>query len=247
MIVESSFEEMMLPELDWIETPSALQIMNVISMTHKQSAVTVLYGPLGIGKTMTAKQYLRVNEGAVMLTGFGGSSPSSITKDIQTELNRHQMQFKSPVRLLVVDEIYRLKVKALSAVIGWGRSNSIALLLISSDDIHKHLYENCTSAYGKVLASADHKIRLANSSKKDVELIARNFGVYDEGATQFLFEVNEAGNLLGVTLYLRQAVPLWRETGEPIDICLLRVLRHYGRPWPGEKGCDHQGGTPLSP
>ena len=113
----------------FVKTAVASRIITALQFAAKTSGIAVIYGPAGIGKTMTITAYqsmrpgsifLRVKVGATSARGFLSMLCDELrvgrTQWIRPMIDRASEKLKDSGRMIMIDEAHRLGYDALEAI-----------------------------------------------------------------------------------------------------------------------------------
>ncbi|MDH3997594.1 MAG: AAA family ATPase, partial [Desulfuromonadales bacterium] len=219
---------------DWLETPSAKRIINVLSYSQLAGDIAVVYGGAGLGKTSTLKAYAEQHPNAWIVTmtaahcgvaaaleeiaetlglrGFPGRAAR-----LQRELVR---RFKGTAGLLIIDEAQHLNVNALEAIRSIHDATGIGLALCGNESVYARLTGGSRAAtFAQLFSRLGKRLRLTRPTKADVLMIVQGFGVTDSQQTQALLEISrKPGGLRGVVKTLRLASMF--AAGDERPLCL---------------------------
>ncbi len=102
--LESKARSLSIPEMGWVETPTARQIMDVISYAQYGHHINTIYGEPGIGKTMAIERYCQDHSSTAVLITASPSLPNTL--GIYLEIARALGMNGLPRRIAIVrDEL----------------------------------------------------------------------------------------------------------------------------------------------
>ncbi len=225
----------MLPEdPEWVETPTAKNIIQVLSYAHIAQKIAVVYGEAGAGKTRSCRHYAAINNNVWHITitsasgtlaacleriarGLGLHDYSGRASRLEAELAEYLSNRKG---LLILDEAQHMNLKALESVRALHDATGMGLVLVGNEKVYSQLTGGTRqSAFSQLFSRVGKRLRLVEVKKGDVEMLAAAWGVKDRAIISRLKKVaNEPGTLRGVAHVLQLAWLLASGSGDDLTI-----------------------------
>lgn len=206
---------------EWLDTPTAKKIVNVLTYAQLAGDIAVIYGGAGLGKTCTLKVYAKQNPNVWVVTmspAHGGvaSTLEEIAESLglrgipgraarlQRELIR---KLNGTSGLLIIDEAQHLNVNSLEVIRSLHDATGVGLALVGNESVYARLTGGSRSAtFAQLFSRLGKRLRLNKPTKEDVVALANSFSVGGTQEQKALYEISQKpGALRGVVKTLRLA------------------------------------------
>lgn len=226
----------------FIVTPSSVRVKAALEHAREYGEFVVIHGGPGVGKTITARQFVVGTPGACMVTvdpmtsglipaleavaeGLGITDAAGGAKRLGALIQRRIEQGSDVV--LLIDEAQHLSMAAVEALRAIHDRTGCGLVLMGNETSYTRLIGGPRTAhYAQIRSRIGLRVRLAKPTDEDIRYVAAAWGVVDERALKVLREVaSRPGALRSVSKLLL----LCARKGAEITRDTLRVTsREYG-------------------
>lgn len=205
---------------DWVETPSARQILSALSYAQLAGDIATVYGGAGVGKTLTARHY-RTSAPNVWITTMTpatavvgsalervaltlGLRPAGRASRVEGDIIERMRDTQG---LLVVDEAQHLGPRALDAMRALHDATGVGVTFMGNEIVYAQLTGNTRSiGFAQLFSRIGKRVRLTRPRAGDVDALIDAWGVHERDAANLLREIaKKPGALRGVTKTLRLA------------------------------------------
>jgi len=173
-------------------TSISQHVTNIITYCHLQGKIGVAYGDAGIGKTMAAREYMKNNPEAIMIT----ISPCFATITGVNELLADELKIKEKVtrriyaetvnklrgsnRVIIVDEAQHLTVRVINHLRSITDESGIGIAFIGNEEIYLKMRGAGQASYAQLFSRIGDKAHVltADMKLKDIRM------VFDEAALE---------------------------------------------------------------
>jgi len=215
-----------------IQTETLETINKTIKLIHNMRKIGVIYGPAGLGKTESAKHYVKKNPGAYLATarpvyksvaGVINLLYETICKEIKNLSPRHASatlidRLKGSDAIVVIDDAHELTNDALEEVRAIHDASQCAFVLIGTEEILNRLHDRRT---GKILAQMSSRIPVRRMfslepSRKDLRAVCEAYGVNDK---EVIDRLSSKGKRGGIRLAVHQVkIARFLSQGKRVDL-----------------------------
>lgn len=205
---------------DFIATPTAERILDVLGYAHIAQDVVVVYGGAGVGKTQAIDEYARrhANVWTVAATpaessvvaclenithALGIPAPQSAAKMHRAVTRR----MTGTYGLLVIDEAQNLDTKALDQVRSIHDATGCGLALVGNEATYSQLTGGNRAAYlDRLYSRVGQRLRLGKATHADTDAIVDAWGINAKACIDALRKIAATpGGLRSLTKTLRLA------------------------------------------
>ena len=139
------------------ETRVSKTVTNTIKYAHLRGKIALAYGDAGIGKTMTALNYIAGNPDAVMITLnpcyatiAGVNELLSEQLNVKARIERHYFaeivrKLKNSGRVIIVDEAQHLTTRAIEYIRGINDATGAGIVFIGNSSVYSRIFGRGTA------------------------------------------------------------------------------------------------------
>lgn len=205
----------------WIETPTALSVIDGLRYAQLASDVACIYGGAGLGKSSAVARYANTNSSVWLVTATPATASVGVIleeialalgmRDFALHPARLQREILRRVRgtqgLLIIDEAQHLTIQALEAVRSIHDAAGIGLALCGNAAVYGRLTGNTRAdSFAQLFSRIGKRVALSKSVAGDVIAIAHAFKVTGKREIASLQDIaKRPGALRGVVKTLRLA------------------------------------------
>jgi len=194
-----------------IQTDILQTINKTVKLIHAMRKIGVIYGPAGLGKTESAKQYVRTNPGAYLATarpvyksvaGVITLLYETIFREVKNLPPRHASatlieRLRGSDAIVIIDDAHELTNDALEEVRAIHDASQCAFVLIGTEEILNRLQDRRT---GKILAQMSSRIPVRRTfslepSRKDLRAVCEAYDVRNKEVIDRLAAKGRRGGL----------------------------------------------------
>jgi DNA transposition AAA+ family ATPase len=189
---------------EWVETPSALRVVDGLRYAQIAQDMVVIYGGAGTGKTKGIEHHVRTSRNVFHAT----MSPATATVNACLEAivealgireyakstsGMHRAicaRLKDTRGVLVIDEAQHLDVKALDQVRSIHDAVRIGVALVGNENVYSRMTGGNRAPYlDRLFSRIGKRIHLKRSSDGDVDAIVKAWGIKDLSCQQQIREI----------------------------------------------------------
>lgn len=229
---------------DFIETPTAIEITEVLDYAQLFGDIGVVYSGAGLGKTSAVRAYRKRNpervwvvtcspdcasvgvflEEVAMAVGISGAPlhPAKLRREIVRRLDDTK-------GLLIIDEAQHLTKLALEAARTIHDATGVGLAMLGNAQVYRRVYGSNTEKedFAQLFSRIGFRLKLDRPKAGDVHAIASAFGITDQDSLEYLETIaGNAGALRGVVKTVRLAFVAAAGKDGPIDRTDLSLAWH---------------------
>lgn len=171
-----------LHDLVFVQTRNARRIFEVCRLCHVEGDIGVVYGPAGLGKTVSAKQYSLQNEAVIYIEVDPSFSARSIIKEIHRKLGGDGKggiydlfqdiiaRLEGTQRLIIVDQAEILPRKGIELLRAINDKAGVGITLLGMETLRNNIKGN-RGEYAQLSSRIGISIRLKDFEDEDIREI----------------------------------------------------------------------------
>lgn len=220
----------------YVATPTSERIVATLTYAHIAQDLVIIYGGAGVGKTETIKYYAENhnnvwvieatptrNTGGAILRAIafvlGVRIPKAYTDYLENALID---KLKGTDGLLIIDEAQFLNDRALENARRLSELSGIGLVLAGNENVYGQLTGKRRAAdYAQLFSRIGKRVRLTNSKKEDVDVIAKEWGLGKAETKLAQHIASKPGALRGLDKTLKLATMF--AANEPLNETHIRA------------------------
>ena len=224
----------------FVETLASKQVREVISIAHTGSVIGLIYGPAGIGKTVSVQEYVKEKGGFLITADVSFTMKGMveelaekcgvIAKGTVREVTKRLIQFlKNTGRLIIVDEAQFLPIKAVEILRKIHDETGCGLVLVGMPRLYNQMMGRGSEIYAQLFSRVGIRRYITNVQLEDVERIARQV-IPTNGKAPIKWLYNKArqdGAYRSMIQNLWLAQRLAKKNKAPISVELLERTEKY--------------------
>ncbi|MEM6265920.1 MAG: AAA family ATPase [Pseudomonadota bacterium] len=231
-----------LPEKpDYFETPTSKLITQYLHWAQRGRLVLIVTGA-GLGKSESAKNFLRNNLGSYLATMTPSTSgimpmqgrvlrslgekrvvgPPATLSEMICERVRDRKH-----AVLIIDEAQHLSIKALEEIRSWHDETGVGIALMGNERVQQSIDGVSRAAdFAQIFSRVGTRMIRPRAVKGDAEALAEAWDITAPKLVEFVVEmVGKPGGLRGATFALEVAHMTAIAQGEPVN------LQHLKKAW----------------
>ena len=195
------------PEITFILTKEAVQIISLIKFLHISKEFGVVSGASGVGKTMTCRHYVKTNRNAKYVTCYEDITPRAFFKRVLKAYGRTPTggvgdmvdeiidTIDGSSVILIVDEAQKLRKRIIEQLRHIKDETGIALVLVGSDEITTQMSNHYKYKWDQVDSRMAAKRKVKPSiSRSDVAKMIETTGItLAKEIVDFLHDIARGG------------------------------------------------------
>lgn len=225
-------------EPKWVETPTGERIKAALEFARTTPSVSVVYGPAGLGKTVTAQRYAESIGRAHVLhvkAGEFNKTPTAIMQLIaekaghagrayrSDELARSIVESMPRSSLVILDEAQHLSMAALDGIRWLYDEGGIGLALVGNEVVYTRIARGGRAMFAQLESRVGMYLPLSQPEPGDLDAVLAAWGVSGREERAFAKQIADGPGALRVLAHvLRQAQLAARVMKRPVDAALMR-------------------------
>lgn len=166
-------------------TRNSKRIMEVCRICHVEAEIGVVYGPAGLGKTITARKYAADTAGAVYVEVDPSFSAQSLIKELHKRLGGDGKgslydlfqdiisRLSASQRLVIVDQAEILPRKGIELLRAINDKAGVGVVLLGMDTL-RNTIKGARAEFAQLYSRIGISIRLKEFEDNDVEMIVNS-------------------------------------------------------------------------
>lgn len=171
--------------IDFQPTRNAKRIHEVCRICHVEGEIGVVYGPAGLGKTISAKQYAADNAGVIYIEVDPSFSASSIIKELHRKLGGDGKgglydlfqdiihRLSDTKRLLIVDQAEILPKKGIELIRSINDKTGVGVVMLGMDALRNNI-KGLKGEFAQLYSRIGLAIRLKEFTDDDIKLVVNH-------------------------------------------------------------------------
>ncbi len=223
----------------YFETPTSTAITQYLQWAQRGRLVLVVTGA-GLGKTETAKHFLRDNHNSFMATmtpstsgimpmqqrvlrSLGEKQPVGSPATLSEMICDKVRDLRHPV--IIIDEAQHLSIKALDEIRGWQDDCGVGIALMGNERVQQSIYGIAKAAdFAQIFSRIGLKLVRPRAVEGDAEALAAAWGITDPKMIAFVCEMaSKPGALRGATFAIEVAHMLAVAQGGKVSLQHLKT------------------------
>lgn len=170
--------------MTFVETENAKRIFSIAGICAVEGDVGVVYGPAGLGKTISAQKYALDNPGCIYIEVDPSFSALSLVKEIHSRLGGdgkgglfdifkdvlHRLNGTS--RLIIVDQAEILPVKGIELLRSINDKTGCGILLLGMDQLRNNI-RGVRGQFAQLSSRIGVSIRLKELKDEEIQLLVQ--------------------------------------------------------------------------
>lgn len=233
------------PDPDWVETPTAKEIMEALWIAAERPTISVVYGGAGVGKTSTLRAFRKSRPNVWIITVDDFSrTPVSVLKKVADVIDyrpdslrpddlaadvirvmRRKSDDSAVNGLLVVDEAQHLAPRALEGLRALHDQAGVGLALAGNEKVFARIKGGAQSAhFAQIFSRVGRRLHLAQPKEEDVDAILEAWGVSGVKEREFAQRIAASpGGLRHMVQMIREAKSYAQPGGAEVNLRLLKA------------------------
>jgi len=196
-------------ECDWVATPTAQDIYDILEFAYCYGKQALIYGSPGMSKTVTCQEFQRNHSNVWVLT------PTSVTGSkrgilmllihaLHIEAGRALADLQTACidrlresgGMIIIDEAQQLPPNSLDLMRQVAEAAGVGLAFVGNEGVYTQMVGGSRAGkFGQIL-SRTRKRQITLPSSDDVIALAYAMGVRDDGIAQFLYDISQTPGAL---------------------------------------------------
>lgn len=225
----------------YFETPTSTAITQYLRWAQRGRLVLIVTGA-GLGKTQTAKHFLRDNRNSFMATMTASTSGIMPMQQRVLRALGEKQAIGSPAHLsemicdkvrdlrhavIIIDEAQHLSIKALEEIRSWHDETGVGIALMGNERVQQSIYGVSRAAdFAQIFSRIGLSLTRPRAVDGDAEALAAAWGITDNNIVAFVREMaSKPGALRGATFALEVAHLMAVTQGTAV------TLQHLKKAW----------------
>jgi DNA transposition AAA+ family ATPase len=196
-------------ECDWVATPTAQDIYDILEFAYCYGKQALVYGSPGMSKTVTCLEFQRNHSNVWLLTptSVTGSKrgilmllihalhiePGRSLADLQTACIE---RMKETGGMIIIDEAQQLPPNSLDLMRQVAEAAGVGLAFVGNEGVYTQMVGGSRAGkFGQIL-SRTRKRQITLPTSDDVVALAFAMGVRDDDVAQFLYDISQTPGAL---------------------------------------------------
>jgi len=224
-------------EPGWVETPTSERIKDALEFARSTPSICVVYGPAGLGKTISCARYAEDIGRAVLHVKAGefSKTPTAIVQLLaekaghvgrayrSEELARFIIERLPRSSLVILDEAQHLSMAALDGIRWFFDEGEVGLALIGNELVYTRIARGGRAMFAQLESRVGMYLPITRPEPGDLDAVLAAWGVTGREERAFAQEIADAPGALRVLAHvLRQARLAARVMKRPLDAALMR-------------------------
>ena len=227
----------------FVETSQARAITDVLNYCHTHQDMGAVYGVPGLGKSVSAVEYLKNHPDVILLTAFKGFTRTAIIVSIAQHLGMatqltgyRQFQLIAKVmqgsdRMLILDEAQFLSSDSLEIVRSLHDQSGIGTVYFGQPRMQRMMAGKEAEFFAQISSRLGVVQTLTPPKFEDIELIARSYKVIDKKIHNYLWGIVNldpwGGSYRKMSKLLKLAIRTASVEKQEITIPFLKDVGRY--------------------
>jgi len=208
------YSDDLLPEPEWIGTPSAKRVWDTIEMAHRLKSLTIAYGAAGAGKTVTARHYAETHPNVWIATPTKATASVRGILDLLCEVmsirpsepGSYEKQ-KAVVRkliasggVLIIDDAQVLAAGTLDFLRQIHDLSKTGMVWVGNEPLYTQLTGGVRSQkFAQIFSRIAQRTHLESSKPEDAKALVSAMGIKDSQSVEYLVSIGTLpGGLRGI-------------------------------------------------
>jgi len=230
-------------EENFVETTQVKQINDVFNYCHTHQDMGVVIGSPGLGKTITAFEYLNSHPDVILLAAFKGFTRNAVLLAIAQHLGMgsHLSGFRQfgliakalsgSDRMILIDEAQFLANDSLEIVRSLHDQAGVGVVYVAQPSLQRRMMSEEVEFFAQITSRLGVKLTLDPPEFEDMKLIAESFNVTDEKIHEYLWEVvmmdRWGGSFRKMSKLLKLAIRTAATENQEITVPFLKKVGRY--------------------
>jgi hypothetical protein len=227
-------------DLKFSRTSHSQRILGVCNLVQVTRMMAIVYGPAGMGKTLTLKKFASSNTNVYYISAYHSINLYDMMKRIQIELKiggkglaGDRLQeiieyMRGTDKVLLLDEFQHCTLRTLEAIRAIHDDAQIGIILSSSKELMERMTGKRRGDYDQIFSRITYKVELfPEVEKNDVKAILDNSEIkYDEKMLNFLYaQSRQHGHFRTLRNIIQNACILSITQQKKIDFEMLKEAK----------------------
>lgn len=218
---------------DYVETPTSERIASALAYAKTHQDMAVIYGGPGVGKSRTIAHFRELYENVWVVTvtpstsgvvpcleevaeAVGLKEPSGGARRLARAIRQKVAALRG---LLIVDEAQHLSTSAIEELRSIHDACGLAIAFVGNEVIYGRLGGARSAQFAQLASRLGLRVPLLRPEERDVQAVAKAWGVADPAAVEVLSRVaQQPGALRGVVKVLRLATAKGRPSTDNVRV-----------------------------
>jgi len=223
----------------YFETPTSMAITQYLQWAQRGRLVLIVTGA-GLGKTETARNFLRDNHNSFMATMTASTSGIMPMQQRVLRSLGEKQAIGSPAALsemvcdkvrnlrhavIMIDEAQHLSIKALEEIRSWHDETGVGIALMGNERVQQSIYGIARAAdFAQIFSRIGLSLHRPGAVQGDGEALAAAWGITDEKIVAHVCELaSKPGALRGATFAIEVAHMLAVSQGKAMTLQHLKT------------------------
>jgi DNA transposition AAA+ family ATPase len=229
----------------WVETPTAVKIIDALDYARYTPTISVVYGGAGVGKTTTLRHYAKTRPRTWVVTAAVArrttsailmalvESPSlrgfayrvdSLFNEALAFMGRSSYDDRGVNGLLIIDEAQHLETPVFDAIRAFYDEAGIGIAYVGNEEVYSRIHGKKRSRLPQVFSRVGMRVRVERSTPEDADAFLEAHGISGREERKYAQLIAATpGGLRSLNHVIHSAKLVALENNLPITVGLLKA------------------------